>query len=105
MLNVRVQGAIRSYAAGMLNPTTFAILKNDNGYTELARMTVPEQKNGVPFTVAVTAKGNCLTAVLNGSYTLAAEDKDHPYLTGAIGVSVQEGAHLSCRYLQVKPVE
>lgn len=105
LLNVRVQGAIRSYAAGMLNPTTFAILKNDNGYTELARMTVPEQKNGVPFTVAVTAKGNCLTAVLNGSHTLAAEDKDHPYLTGAIGVSVQEGAHLSCRYLQVKPVE
>ena len=36
MVNVRVQGAIRSYAVGLLPDGKAAILKNDNGYRILA---------------------------------------------------------------------
>ena len=35
MVNVRVQGAIRSYAVGLLADGKIAILKNDNGYRVL----------------------------------------------------------------------
>ena len=101
-LNFRVQGAIRSYAAGMIAPDTFAILKNENGYRVLQSMKVPEQKNGVPFTVSVQAVGNQLQAVLNGTHTLSVVDDHDPYVMGAIGLSVREGSHAACRYLRVE---
>ena len=101
-LNFRVQGAIRSYAAGMIAPDTFAILKNENGYRVLQSMKVPEQKNGVPFTVSVQAVGNQLQAVLNDTHTLSVVDDHDPYVMGAIGLSVREGSHAACRYLRVE---
>lgn len=37
MVNIRVQGAVRSYAAGLLPGGKFGILKNDNGYSLVAQ--------------------------------------------------------------------
>lgn len=91
MVNVRVQGAIRSYAAGFLPDGRLAILKNDNGYSVLAQTPFAWEK-GREYTIAVTVKGNEIRAVVE-DVVLSAVDEVRPYLHGSIGVSLQNGSH------------
>lgn len=103
MVNIRVQGAIRSYAFGLLPDGKAAILKNDNGYRVLAEADFP-WKQGQEYNVKITAKGNCLRAEVNGCI-LETCDKQRPYWKGAVGVSVQRGSHSRYRRIRIGRAE
>lgn len=104
MVNVRVQGAMRSYAVGLLPEGKIGILKNDNGYCVLEEAPFawkPEQE----YKIAVTVKENCIAAEADGQEILSVKDTDHPYLCGAVGVSMQKGSHDRYRRIVVKGIE
>ena len=102
MVNVRVQGAIRSYAAGLLKGNRIAILKNDYGYQVLAE-TKFEWKHGQEYTIAVTAAGNKISAEIEG-VKIEAVDQERPYLKGSIGVSMLNGSHDKYRMIKIKGI-
>ncbi len=104
MANVRVQGAIRSYAAGFGKEGVFGIYKNDNGYTALAETAFDWQQD-MEYEVTIVAKGNTLTAFVNGDQLLAVTDTQYPYMYGSIGVAVREGSHMSLSKIKVQPVK
>lgn len=100
MVNVRVQGAIRSYAFALLPGRRAGILKNENGYrilTETELLWEQEKE----YKLKVCVKGNQIRALLDGRVLLEYTDRDHPYLTGAVGISVQGGSHICCRRIAV----
>ena len=74
MVNVRVQGAIRSYAAGLLPGGQFAILKNENGYKVLAK-TDFAWESGKEYCITVKAEGNRISACV-GDAALEIESGD-----------------------------
>ena len=106
MVNVRVQGAIRSYAVALLADSKIALLKNENGYRVLTE-TAFDWKAGRDYEVSVCAQGARLHAEIKEvpvgcrqnqqlqteTAVLEYEDTDHPYLQGAVGVSVRNGSH------------
>ncbi len=99
-VNVRVQGAIRSYAAGFLADGWLGVLKNENGYRCLKR--VPYAwKHGEEYRLCVTVKANQISISVNGEQKLAFLDDQNPYLEGAIGLSVQNGSRISCRRIEI----
>jgi len=89
-LNVRVQGAIRSYAVALADEKLM-IRKNKNGYDTLASC-VHETKIGKTYRFRIEAKGSTISVYENGCLVLSAVDEDQPYLTGCIGCSVRDGA-------------
>lgn len=101
-LNVRVQGAAYSYAVGLHGKGKLALLKNTNGYRELAVIDYPweyEQE----YRFAVRVKGNTIEISDETGNLISYMDKDNPYLYGAVGFSVQEGSHCSYSDIQVLP--
>ena len=106
MVNVRVQGAIRSYAVALLADSKIALLKNENGYRVLTE-TAFDWKAGRDYEVSVCAQGARLHAEIKEvpvgcrqnqqlqteTAVLEYEDTDHPYLQGVVGVSVRNGSH------------
>lgn len=103
MLNVRVQGAIRSYAAGLLPDGRIAILKNENGYRVLAEAPFAWEA-GKTYTIAVTARKDQISVEHGGQVLLTVQDVEHPYLAGSIGVSMQDGSHDRYYRISVKGV-
>ena len=98
-VNVRVQGAIRSYAFGLLPGGTAAILKNDHGYRILQEIPYAWE-NGREYTVTMTVVGNRITAMIDG-HILTVTDEERPFLTGAVGVSMQDGSHARYRKIRI----
>ncbi len=89
-LNVRVQGAIRSYSVALRNGKLM-IRKNENGYRTLAECDHPTQI-GETYRLKIVCKGNRISVHENGICLLQTTDEDHPYLNGCIGCSVFHGA-------------
>lgn len=98
-VNARVQGAIRSYAAGFLPDGKFGILKNAFGYKTLCEVDFPWDY-GTEYDITVSVKGNCIEATV-GNTTLSFVDDDDPYLVGMIGVAVENGSHAKYRQIKV----
>ena len=98
-VNVRVQGAIRSYAAGLTAGGKLALMKNENGYRTLCEADFPWQA-GKEYTITVEAKGAALAVSVDGRELLRHTDSDSPYLTGSVGISVKNGSH--CSYSGIK---
>lgn len=98
-VSVRVQGAIRSYSAGLMPDGRFAILKNENGYRVLADAML-DWEHDREYIICVKVYGNRIEASCEG-ITLTVLDEDNPYLTGAIGISVRDGSHISCGQIRV----
>lgn len=98
MVNFRVQGAIRSYAFGLLPGGKAAILKNQNGYKVLKEIPF-DWKSEREYCVKITVDGSCLRAEVDGK-VLEVQDSENPYLQGSVGMSVQKGSH--CRYKYIK---
>ena len=96
-LNVRVQGAMRSYAAGFSGPGKVALRKNFHGYTTLCEADFPWEK-GREYRVEVTARGGRLTLAVDGKALLSYEDAQ-PLRSGCAGLSVMEGSH--CLYRDI----
>ncbi len=101
-LNVRVQGAMRSYAVGFSNGK-LVLDKNYYGYRNLCAVDfVPEKDN--TYDLTVIAERDKITALVNGIKLLVYEDSDNPILSGSVGVSVREGSHCFYRDLSVKGI-
>lgn len=131
MVNVRVKGAIRSYAAGFYVPGRFGFYKNQVSRIPLAGTEtktkakagpgaeerpetcrsqigyIPLAETDFPWTIgadyviAVTAIGNRFIVTLNNRQIFDITDETHPYLNGNIGLSVRDGGHISCREIRV----
>ncbi|MGI6115547.1 ADP-ribosylglycohydrolase family protein [Luoshenia tenuis] len=95
LLNFRVQGAIRSYAAGFAPDGRLVLMKNQNGYRILCSCPFPWE-HAKRYRLSVSARGAALSLAVDGEVLLAYEDEDAPYLRGAVGLCVLEGSH--CRY-------
>lgn len=101
MINFRVQGAIRSYAAGLSgNGTQAVLLKNDNGYRELASGPY-EWKHGSSYKIAVVMRGNRFSLLINDILVMEFVDYDQPYAKGMVGFSSHENSHTHYKYLSV----
>ena len=100
-INFRVQGAIRSYAAGLAPNGQLALLKNENGYRVLASTPCSWQVQE-EYTIKVCVKGAEITVACNGTELLHFTDTEQPYLTGQIGACVQNGSHCHYAYMKVQ---
>ncbi|MCL2835089.1 MAG: ADP-ribosylglycohydrolase family protein [Treponema sp.] len=98
-VNVRVQGAIRSYAVGF-TADKLGLYKNENGYRKLAE-TDFSWELGKTYDLNVTAEGPHIEIKVTNkqiSYT----DNDAPYLKGCIGMSVRNNSHCAYRMIKVQ---
>ena len=97
----RVQGAIRSYAAGFVDGK-FVIQKNDHGYITMAETDCPIRL-GETVTVSISVRGNRIEARCVG-IILTCEDNDCPYLEGEVGVCVRNNSTALVERIRVKGV-
>lgn len=97
----RVQGGIRSYAAGLADDGRLALYKNDNGYRELASAKW-DWEPGQAVQIAVLAIGNRFILSADGKEVLRYEDEDRPYLSGQVGFGNRGGSHTHYRHFSVK---
>ena len=94
-INFRVQGAIRSYAVGLVPDNKLVLSKNENGYRTLKTVEFPWQTGG-EYTLKVEAAGAEMRILSGDRVLMEYTDSDKPYLKGQIGVSIQKGSH--CHY-------
>lgn len=90
-INVRVQGAIRSYAVGLRKNGRLVIDKNDNGYTEVASADFLWQQ-GRAYTLTVKVIEDRIEVFYQETPVLSWQDEHAPYLTGQVGVSLSNGS-------------
>ena len=100
MVNVRVQGAIRSYAAGFDAAGKLGIYKNKNGYRKLTEADFAWEC-GRQYALTVDVRGADISVSVDGRELLRYADGDHPYLTGSIGMSVRDNSHCSYSSISV----
>ena len=98
---VRVQGARRSYVAGLAPGGRLALYKNQGGYCEVAAAPL-EWRTGELVTLEVTATGPEIAVAAAGETLLRWRDDDAPYLTGQIGLGTAHGSHTCCTRLAVE---
>jgi len=103
-LQFRVQGGIRSYAAGLGPDQTVRLYKNENGYRELASAAFPWELNR-PYTIAVEAIDNRFVVTVDGERVLDVVDDQAPYLTGQVGFSNFAGSHTHYKRFAVRGLE
>ena len=96
--NFRVQGAMRSYAAGFIGENAFAIAKNEGGAYRVLCQAPFEWKPGEVYEIDVSAKGGQLAAECRG-VRLECWDGDYP--TGSVGLSARGGAHVRLSRIEV----
>ena len=105
-VNVRVQGAMRSYAFGLAPEGRIALYKNEGGYHQVASAAFP-WRHGESYTLTVKAKGTRLTAWASGpegkSSLEWADLGARPYLNGQIGLSTWHGSHTEFRSVFICP--
>ena len=102
LVNFRVQGAIRSYAAGFTDNGKFGLYKNSNGY-KLLTETDFSWKIGQEYIINISADKNTVSAEVNNK-KLSFTDNDHPYLKGLVGISVRNGSHSCYRSINLKGI-
>lgn len=94
---VRVQGAMRGYAVGFNGAGRFALLKNEQGCYRCLKEEPFDWQLDQNYEITVTVENNKITAMVGGVIASCVDD-DNPWLSGAIGLRVQDGSHcaLSC---------
>ena len=100
-VNVRVQGAMRSYAIGFCGGE-FCIIKNGK---------TPKKLDGVKFSfdpgkqyrIDVSLRGDAVTGVLDGKLVVTNKGDDDPLLSGSIGLSCKNGSHTRYISIDVRP--
>jgi ADP-ribosylglycohydrolase len=90
-INFRVQGGIRSYAAGLAPDGKLVLWKNDNGYRVLSEAALPWQR-GREMEIRITADANRFQIAVDGNVLIDYIDEDRPYLNGMIGFSNTGGS-------------
>lgn len=99
LLNFRVQGAMRSYAFGLVKNRA-ALLKNGNGYIILSEKEYLWQI-GCTYRLKVIVKNNQFHAFINDGKIMEYTDWDEPYQNGGIGLTTRGNSHLKCSYIKV----
>ncbi|MFF2090523.1 ADP-ribosylglycohydrolase family protein [Paenibacillus sp. NPDC058174] len=99
----RVQGGIRSYAAGLGSNGKLQLLKNDNGYTILCETDLP-WKAEEGCRISVTVIGNQIVIEHKGAEVIRYEDDDRPYLSGQVGFATMNGSHTHYNGFSIKGV-
>jgi ADP-ribosylglycohydrolase len=100
-IQFRVQGGIRSYAAGLAPDGKVKLYKNDNGYRELASADYV-WKVGDACMIGVEAVGSRLTVFVNGQKILEHDDGQSAFLRGQVGFSNFNGSHTHYKSFKVK---
>ena len=100
-VNVRVQGALRSYAAGFAEGGKLVFEKNENPYRRLAEVPFAWE-NGRDYLITVKALGPHFTVAVDGREYISYTDSDSPYLSGCIGLSVRRGSHCALKNIRVR---
>jgi len=85
-INLRVQGAQRSYAVGLAANERIVIYKNAGGYREVAEAKF-SWKHGERYRIRAQVTGATLVVSVNDKQLLTWSDSDKPYLKGQIGFS------------------
>jgi hypothetical protein len=99
-INVRVQGAQRSYAVGLSEHHRLVLYKKAGAYVELA--SVPfVWRHQESYQLTVSVNGNRLRATVDGGPTIDYIDIQAPYLRGQIGFSNAGGSHTRFDWLEV----
>ncbi len=93
-INVRVQGAMRSYAAGF-SGGKLVLDKNYYGYKTLCAKDF-DLEPGKEYRVEVTVCGDNIQVAVDGQVLIEHRDTESPLLTGSVGVSVRGGSR--CLY-------
>jgi hypothetical protein len=107
-INVRVQGAQKSYAFGLGPDYVIALYKKEKVYSSVAGAAFPWERE-IPYRLSVTVSGDMITGTISASdgrsATLTWQDTDALYLNGQIGLSTWYGGHMRCNWLRVRPLE
>lgn len=90
-VNFRVQGAMRSYAAGFGPDKKIVLYKNDYGYQILSEEDFPWEF-GKSYTIKISLCQNEIKVFVDGKEYISCTDENHPYLNGCIGFSNWGGA-------------
>jgi ADP-ribosylglycohydrolase len=102
-VNLRVQGALRSYAAGLAEGDRVVLYKKAGGYRPVAEAPF-EWALGRSYEIVVVARGSHLEVALDGAPLLSWRDEDAPYLRGQIGLSNFAGCRTAYEEVAVSPV-
>lgn len=100
----RVQGGIRSYAAGLAHVRDgkkLVLYKNVNGYEKLAEIEYAWELQR-EYIIGVEAVGNRFRISVDGIVVLDYTDDQDPYLNGQVGFSNFSGSHTHYRGFIVK---
>jgi len=100
-INFRVQGAIRSYDAGLSENGKLVLYKNENGYRELAAADWQWQ-HGTSYILAVEAVGNRFRIFADNQLLIEYTDSHNPYLHGQVGFSNADGSHTHYKRFTVR---
>lgn len=99
-INVRVQGAMRSYAVGLDGKNRLSLFKNEKGYRRLVSIPFHWEMNQ-DYWLKVTVSGNEIVIFGKGGEMLRYRDEEKPYLSGAFGFSAEGGSHSSWKNVKV----
>lgn len=100
LLNLRVQGAMRSYAVGFAGQR-LVIMKNDNGYKVAAAKDF-EWECGEDYRIECSAEKDEITVQI-GEHILKYKDAE-AFRYGSIGISTQNGSRCLYKKLEIKGV-
>lgn len=100
LINVRVQGAMRSYAAGFAGQK-LVLMKNHNGYKVVAEMDF-QWECGTEYVIECTAVKGEFTVQI-GNQILKHKDAEF-FCHGSIGISTQNGSRCRYKSIEVKGV-
>jgi len=92
-VNVRVQGARRSYAMGLAPGQRLAFYKKARGVYRVVERVSFAWEHRQSYELTVIARGNVFTVSVDGETCLTWEDREAPYLHGQIGLSNFGGCH------------
>lgn len=100
-LEFRVQGALRSYAAGLAKGGKLKLYKKYLEYQTLAE-TDFNWEMGKSYEIKVIAAGNNIQVYANGCKMIEFVDETNPYLTGCVGASIMDMGHCTFDYIKVE---
>lgn len=106
-INLRVQGASRSYAFGLAPDNTIALYKKDKSY-QMVKETDFVWEYGSRYRLRVIVKGDEFIATIESdkeTKIIQWRDTVSPYENGQIGLSVWNNAHTAFHWLKVVPEE
>jgi ADP-ribosylglycohydrolase len=93
LVQVRVQGALRSYAAGLAPGGRVALYKKEDGKYWEVKSTPLNWTPGQTYEIELRAEGQRLAVAVNGEQRFEWVDGQSPYLNGQIGLANFPGCH------------